>query len=77
MGMQVGTCFHLDQHDRADLVQREIAHTETHYVVGHQTTLDATLLTCVICHDCQSTRALGAPERYGGGVEGGAGLKYI
>lgn len=49
--MEVGSRFHLDQHDRADVVQREIAHTETHYVFGHQTTLNATLLTCVICHD--------------------------
>ncbi len=56
MVMTVGFLFHLDQHDRAEVVRRLIRHTETHYVaLDHQTTLDATRvrrpsLTCVICY---------------------------
>lgn len=78
MGMEVGRCFHLDQHDRADVVQRGIAHTETHYyVLGHQTTLDTTLPTCVICHDLSEHQSPAGTEWYGGSVEGGTGLKYM
>lgn len=57
MVMAVGFLFHLDQHDKTEVVRQLIRHTETHYIaLDHQTTLDATRarrpsLTCVICHE--------------------------
>lgn len=80
--MAVGALFHLDQHDRADVVQRAIGHTETHYVLGHQTTLNATgragrSQTCVICHDLSEHQPCGQCKGTEKSRGRGTSLKYI
>jgi hypothetical protein len=76
MAMAVGVLFHLDQHDRAEVVRRLIRHTVTHYVeLDHQMTLDAMRarrpsLTCVLCHGEDTKKWEARRGR-------GTGLKYI